>query len=130
MRAFLLLLLGCLAAFGAADDWPKVKALKSGSELRVYKKGSVQPVSAQMSELTDDNLVVIVKNSETAIPRDQIVRIDARPPAGRRWTKNSSTKDEVGPDGKQNSSESTGYSMGSRPDFETVYREAPPAPKK
>jgi hypothetical protein len=39
MRGFLLLLLAGLVAFGAEDEWAKVKALKTGSELHVYKKG-------------------------------------------------------------------------------------------
>ncbi len=128
MRIFFFLLLAGLAAFGAGDDWAKVKALKTGSELRVYKKGSAQPISALMADLTDDNLIVLVKKTETAIPKDQIERIDARPPSGSRVTKESTTKDSIGADGKETSSSSTGYSFGSKPDFETVYRHATPPP--
>ena len=129
MRAFLLLLLASLAAF-SADDWAKVKALKTGAELRVYKKGSAQPIPAQMSELTDDNLIIILKKTETAIPRDQIDRIDARPSGGRPVTKETTTKDGIGPDGSPSSSESSGLSIGSKPNFETVYRRSPGPPKK
>jgi len=43
----------------------------------------VMPV-AQMDELTDENLVVIVNTTQTAIPKDQIDRIDTRPPQRRR----------------------------------------------
>ena len=130
MRAFLLIVLACLAGFGAGDDWAKVKALKTGAELRVFKKGSTQPIAAQMADLTDDNLIVLVKKTETAIPRDQIDRIDARPSTGSRVTKETTTKDGVGPDGSQASSMSTGYSIGGKPDFETVYRRSPAMPKK
>lgn len=130
MRAFFLLMLASLAAFGAGDEWSKVKALKTGSELRIYRKGSVQPISAQMADLTDDNLIVVVKKTETAIPKDQIDRIEARPPAGSRATKETTTKDSIGPDGKESSSTSTGYSFGNKPDFETVYRRPSPSPKK
>ena len=130
MRTLFLLLLASLAAFGADDDWAKVKALKTGAELRVYKKGSKQPISAQLGELTDDSLVVILKKAETAIPKDEIERIDARPSSGNRWTKNKTAKDSVGPDGSQSSSESLGYSIGYKPDFETVYRHSPAAPNK
>jgi chromosome partitioning protein len=42
----------------------------------------VMPV-AQMDEFTDENLGVIVKKTQTAIPKDQIDRIDARPPQRR-----------------------------------------------
>ena len=130
MRTLVLLLLAALAAFAAGDDWSKVKALKTGAELHVYKKGSMQPVSAQMADLTDENLIVLIKKTETAIPRDQIDRIDARPSAGRSVTKESTTKEGVGTDGAPTSSSSTGYSFGSKPDFEMVYKRSPVAPKK
>jgi hypothetical protein len=130
MRGLLLLLLAGLAAFGAGDDWAKVKALKTGAELRVYKKGSTQPIAAQMDELTDDSLIVIVKKTQTAIPKDQIDRIDARPSNGSKVKKETTTKDTVEPDGSATSSVSTGYSFDGKPGFETVYRRPAPAPKK
>jgi hypothetical protein len=140
MRALLLVMLAGAVAFGAEDEWAKVKALKTGAEIRVFKKGSMQPVLAQMDELTDDNLIVIVKKTQTAIPKDQIDRIDARPAGGSRVTKETTTK-ETYQDSKtgQNapgapeppgSSTSTTVSMGSKPDFETVYRRPIGAPKK
>ncbi len=130
MRALLLTLLACLVGFGAADDWAKVKALKTGAELRVFKKGSTQPILAQMGDLTDDNLIVLVKKTETAIPKDQIDRIEARPAAGSRVTKETTTKDSIGPDGSPTSSMSAGYSVGGKQDFETVYRRSSVMPKK
>jgi hypothetical protein len=130
MRALLLMVLACLVGFAAGDDWAKVKALKTGAELRVFKKGSTQPISAQMGDLTDDNLIVIVKKTETAIPKDQIDRIDARPPAGSRVTKETTMKDDVGSDGSPKSSMSTNYSVGGKPDFEMVYRRSSAMPKK
>jgi hypothetical protein len=130
MRTLFLFLLAALVVFGAGDDWTKVKSLKSGAELRVYKKGSMQPVMAQMGELNDENLIVIVKKTETAIPKDQIDRIDARPSSGSRMTKETTAKDGVGPDGSPTSSVSTNYSTGSKPDFEMVYRRPPVTPKK
>ena len=129
MRGLLLLMLAGLVAFGADDEWTKVRSLKTGAELRVYKKGSTQPVSAQMDELTDENLVIIVKKTQTAIPKDQIDRIDARPPSGSP-TKETTTRQTVDADGKENTSTSTGYSFGGKPDFATVYRRPPVPPKK
>jgi hypothetical protein len=133
MRGLLLSILACAVAFGVTDDWAKVKALKTGAEIRVYKKGSMQPVTAQMDELTDDNLVILVKKTETAIPRDQIDRIDARPASGRPTkqtiTKESTKAGEVAPE-VPGSSTSTSVSWGSKPDFETVYRRPVGAPKK
>jgi hypothetical protein len=129
MRGLLLFMLAGLVAFAAGDEWTKVRSLKTGAELRVYKKGSVQPVLAQMDELTDENLVVIVKKTQMAIPKDQIDRIDARPSSGG-VTKETTTKQTVDADGKENTSTSTGYSFGGKPNFETVYRRPPGAPKK
>jgi hypothetical protein len=129
MRGFLLLMLAALVAFGADDEWTKVRALKTGAELRVYKKGATQPVLAQMDELTDENLIVLVKKTQMAIPKDQIERIDARPSGGGA-TKETTTKQTVDADGKENTSTSTGYSFGGKPNFETVYRRPPGAPKK
>ncbi len=130
MRGLLLLMLAGLVAFGAEDEWAKVKALKTGSDLRVYKKGSTQPVTAQMADLTDESLVVIVKKTQTAIPKDQIDRIDARPAGGNKPVKETTTKETIGADGQPSQSTSTGYSWGDKPGFETVYRRPPPAPKK
>jgi hypothetical protein len=129
MRGLLLLMLAGLVAFGADDDWTKVRALKTGAELRVFKKGATQPVLAQMDELTDENLVVIVKKTQMAIPMDQIDRVDARA-AGGGAKKETTTKQSVDADGKETTSTSTGYSFGGKPDFETVYRRPPSAPKK
>jgi hypothetical protein len=97
-----------------------------------------------MDELTDDNLVVINKNEQTAIPRDQIDRVDYRPSGKSRITKETTTKvnDGVGdpkavipgpnqgPSGPSTST-SSGLSIGSKPDFETIFKRPPPAaPKK
>ena len=133
-----------LLAFGADDPWAKVKELKSGAELRVYKKGSAQPLTVKMGDLTDDNLVVVDKNKETAIARDLIDRIDARPTGKPRIKSETTTKDNsldpkaaIPPSGMNgvqgpgsSSSTNTNVSLGSKPDFETVYRRPPSPPKK
>jgi len=138
MRALLLLILAGVAAFGAEDEWAKVKGLKTGAEIRVFKKGSMQPILAQMDELTDENLIVTVKKTQTAIPKDQIDRLDARPTGGSRVTKETTTKETYGDSksGAQSTPEapvtttSTSVSVGGKPDFETVYRRPVGAPKK
>ena len=132
MRRMLLLLLAAVAVFGAEDEWAKVKALKTGAEIRVLKKGSMQPVLGLMDELTEESLVILVKKTETAIPKDQIDRIDARPTGGSRVTKETKTV-ETHADEKSSApgySTSTGWSIGSKPDFETVYRRPVGTPKK
>jgi hypothetical protein len=141
-----LILLACCGAaivFAADDPWSKVKAIKSGAELRVFKKGAAQPIVVKMDEATDERLVVVNKNEQTAIAKEDIDRIDARPLSKRPITKESkqSTGDtnmdpratipspQRGQPGITSSS-STSYSLGSKPDFETVYRRPPAAPKQ
>jgi len=78
MLKTILILCSCAFAYGADDPWSKVKSLKTGTDLQVYRRGSTQPLQVKMDELTNENLVVISKNSQTAIARDEIERIDAR----------------------------------------------------
>jgi hypothetical protein len=138
-----LILCAALVAFGADDPWAKLKDLKTGTELRVFKKGAAQPLLVQMDELTDDNLVVIDKKQQTAIARDQIDRVDYRPSGKPRVTRETTTKvtDSVG-DPKavipspnpgapgSTTSTSSNLSIGSKPDFETIYKRPPSPPKK
>ena len=143
MRKFVLLFCAAFVAFAADDPWAKVKELKTGTELRVYKKGAAQPLLVQMDELTDDNLVVIDKKKQTAIARDQIERVDYRPSGKSRVTRETTTKvtDSVGdpkavipsphPDTPgSTTSTSSNVSFGSKPDFETIYKRPPSPPKK
>jgi hypothetical protein len=131
-------LLTVLLAWGADDDWAKVRALRGGTEIRVFKKGSAQPIVAKMDEASDENLVVVLKNEQVAIPRDQIDRVDARPAqAGGKSTKTTTTTTKVdptdgkaaappsqvkGPDGPSSSTSTSVVLGGSKGDFETVYR--------
>jgi hypothetical protein len=144
MRKLAFFLCTALLAFGADDPWAKVKELKTGTELRVYKKGAAQPLLVKMDELTDDNLVVIDKNAQTAIARDQIDRVDYRPSGKSRIAKETTkVNDGVGdpkaviPGPRQqgnpgpSTSTSSNVSIGSKPDFETIYRRRTGgAPKK
>jgi len=141
MRTLLVFLIAA-AAFGADDPWAKVKDLKSGAEIRIYKRGSAQPLVGTFDELRDDDIVVVVKHEQSAIPKDQIDRLDARPqkPASRIRTE-SKSQTEL-PDARSSipaprqgaprptTSSSTNVTIGSKPDFETVYRRASGAPAK
>jgi len=133
MRRILLLLFSALVAFGADDAWTKVKDIKSGTELRVFKRGVKQPILAKFDDLNDDNLIVATKNEQVAIAKDHIERIDYRPPkTGGRVTRETKTTSEV--DTKASSStvphnapglatsSSSSLSLGGKPDFETIYR--------
>jgi len=93
MLKTIIILCAAAIAFGADDPWAKVKELKTGTELQVYKRGSIQPLAVKMDELTDQNLIVINKNAQTAILRDNIDRIDARP-SGKTRTVNETKVNE------------------------------------
>ena len=115
------------------DQWIKVKELKSGTEIRIYKKGVSQPILAKAGDATEDKLIIVLKNEETAIDKNDIERVDARPQGGKRTkveskaTNNEPTAqpvDGVRPENypKPGSSYSSGLSVGSKPDLETVYQ--------
>jgi len=130
-------------AVSLADDdpWDKVRKLKSGVELRIIKQGAPQPVLGKFDEVTEESLIVVVKNEQVAIPKDKIDRIDYRPPGGSRVTKETKITQE-GPDANPSppgvpqgpagpsSSTSSNVSIGSKPDFETIYRRTAGPPKK
>lgn len=131
MLRTLLILLTAIPLAGADDPWLKVRQVKSGAELRVYKKGAKQPMLAKMDEASEEKLVVVLKNEQVAIDKDQIDRIDYRPPhpGGRMKTESKSTT-ESSDTKAPTSSTSTALTVQSKPDFETIYRRAPAPPQK
>jgi hypothetical protein len=139
MLKYLLLLVGAGALVAADDPWDKVRALKSGTEVRIFKKGAGPAVIAKFDEASAESLIVVVKKEQLAIPKEQIERIDYRPPQpGGRVTKETKSSTEV-PDTRPKppgsstagpqSSTSSNVSIGSKPDFETIYRRTA-APQK
>jgi hypothetical protein len=132
MRRLLSFCLATLTVFAADNPWDKVRELKTGTELRILKKGSRQPVLGTMDEANDDRIVVVVKNEELAIQKDDIDRIDFRPATKSRVVKETRTTQSdsaqtppVGPQGSQNgpsTSTTTSYSGAPKPDFQTIYR--------
>jgi hypothetical protein len=138
MLRILLCLFAAAMAFAAEDAWPKVKELKTGTEIRIFRKGSMQPLVAKFADATDENLAIILKNEQTAIPRDQIDRLDYRPEqkGGRMRAETKSTPHDPKPNVSNprggsgpNSSYSSGVSFGDKPGFETLYRRPLPAAK-
>ncbi|MGA2156216.1 MAG: hypothetical protein ABSH37_17545 [Bryobacteraceae bacterium] len=141
MRWFVIVLLAAVTAFAADDPWTKVRDLKSGTELRIFKKGGMHPILAKMEQANPDSLIIVLKNEELAIPRDQIDRIDYRPlRTGGRVTKE--TRETVEPADAKTAAESpnnvpgetvssgTSYAINPQPDFQTIYRRPPPEAKK
>lgn len=134
MPKALLLTFAAFVAFAADNSWDKVRDLRTGTELRIYKKGAHQPVLGSMDEANDERLIAVVKNEQVAIQKDDIDRIDYRPASKSRVTKETRTTQSdstqttpVGPvpqgtRGGPSTSTSTSFGSGSKPDFETIYR--------
>ena len=119
---------------GAEDSWSKVRELKSGVEIRIFKKGSSQPILAKADEATDDKLMAVVKNEQVAIPKIDIDRVDARPAQTSRRISKETRESNTEPNKEAistahprvpdvpGSTSSTNFSIGGKSDFETIYR--------
>ena len=141
MRSALFFFISAATIFAAEDAWNKVSKLKSGAEVRIFKRGTTQPLLGKLDEVTDDNVVVVLKSEQVAVPKDQIERIDYRPAhTGGKIVKdtkttvsgpdaNAASRPQEGP-GTQSTSTSTNLNFRSKPDFETVYRRTPAEPHK
>lgn len=141
MSRFLFLILAVAALFAADDPWSKVEGLRSGTEIRVLQRGSANPILGKIDEANSERLVLVVKNEQRAIPKDQIDRLDYRPVRGRVTVTNKAEQSDPSaarepragmnhqPEGGS-SNTSTSVSVGSKPDFETIYRRPTGAPKK
>jgi hypothetical protein len=134
MNRLLAGLLAVLPALAAGDTWNKVRELKGGTELRIFRKGAARPLIANMDQATEDKLMLVIKNEQVTIARDQIDRIDYRPSKSR--VKSETTTKSTDPDLRPQpmggakaplpgTSYSSNVSIGSKPDFETIYRRPP-----
>ncbi len=134
-RAFLVLLAFACAAMWAADDWTKVKEIRSGSELKIYRLGKPM-LEARMDQASDDNLLVATKKEQLSIPKEEIVRIDARAPGGKKGTTTTTSTTDLGEipgtdphkmnrpggsGGGPGGTMSTSKTFGGGASFETVY---------
>lgn len=131
LRFALAFLLAALACVAADDEWNKVAAIKSGTEIRVVRKGKPQPVTGKMDEAREESLVLVVKNEQIAIPKDEIDRIDARPASSKPVkTETVNTQPAYDAPGSPNRPTRPGGPSGSasssvtygKAEFETVYR--------
>lgn len=141
MSRILFFLLAAAALFGADDPWTKVQSLKSGTEIRVIKKGSTQAVIGKFDEATPERLILVLKNEQIAIPKDQVERLDYRPTGSRVSVSGKTVHEDPSaarepragmghePEGGATNT-STNVNIGSKPDFEMLYRRPIGAPKK
>ena len=140
MSRIALVLLAAAALFGADDPWAKVTALPNRSELRIYQKGVRDVITATLADATDERIVVVVKNKQTTIVKEDIARIDARPMEAKKKPETTTTQTTTDPDivphlgaGPPMSQTSTSSGMsfgGNKADFKTVYTRPSAAAKK
>jgi hypothetical protein len=113
------LLAASLASAGdTSDPWEKVKKLKTGSSLRIYKTGVGEPIAAQSADVTERKLIVIIKDAETAINKSEIDHVDYQPPA----TKTKSTTYSADGDSVSFGSNRSVNHEG----WQTIYQRTPP----
>ena len=136
MKAILAGFMLILSSAAAEDTWSKVKALKSGTEIRVFQAGTKEPLVGKIDEADDERIVLALKNEQKAVSKADIERLEARPTGGRPVTKTSTMKREdpsaelarpkVPVPGSSAtpalSSSSSSVTFGSKPGFELVYR--------
>lgn len=128
-----LIALTVAALFGADNPWLKVQQLPNRSELRIYKKGEKSPVNVILADVSEDKLVVVEKNKQYTIQKDEIDRLDARPVTPSKKTEATTTEKQNDPDYTQppnrgpalpTTSSSSSLSFGNKPDFKTLYTRA------
>lgn len=130
----------CTLLLGAETSWSKVKDLKTGAELRIYKTGARKPMNATFYDATDDRLIIATKDQQIAVPKGDIDRIDARPVSAPRKPSVEKTQTQTDPDytpgrpfagpSVPGSSSSSNVSWGNKPNFETIYLRSEGTPKK
>ena len=142
MKRLTLLTIFGFALSAAEDPWSKVQELKSGTELRIYKTGAKQPILAKMDRAGEESIVIVLKKEQVSIPKEEIERLDFRPAGGTRISKQTTSKTNTvgnpstdqqrvgGGSSGPTSSSSTSFTLGSKPDFQTIYRRLPVASKK
>src|SRR5262245_22747069 len=72
------ILISAALACAAQESWADVRSVKSGSELRIYKKGDKKPVTGNVSEISEESVVVSVKHGQESIPREEIAKVELR----------------------------------------------------
>jgi len=80
----LIFALFALAVSAADDGWRKVKAMGSGTELRVTKIGARFGIVAKLYDVTDESVIVTTKSEQLSITKDQILKIEYLPPRSAR----------------------------------------------
>jgi len=135
MKALLIGLSLIAMGFAADDAWTKVKEIQSGADVRILKAGVKDLLTANFSEADDQRVIVVIKNTQMAIAKADILKLEARPVGSKRLTKEEKMQ-KLDPAAEQAKpkvpvpgskpvpdmqSSSTSVSFGSKPGFELVY---------
>ncbi len=123
-------------SFAADDGWAKVKALASGTELRVVKTGTRSPILAKLDEATEESLVIATKTEQLSIPKDKIEKIEYRPKqtasrvvrettTGNTPTNKEATRPGPTPTPGPSRSSSSNVTIGGKLGFEVIWTRPP-----
>ena len=139
MSRIALIILSAAGLFAADNPWAKVTDLPNRSELRIYQKGVRDAITATLADATEERIVVVVKNKQMTIAKEDIERIDARPVEPKKKPEATTTQTTSDPDlaprlgagpPMPTTSTSSGMSFGgSKPDFKTIYIKPRAAPR-
>jgi hypothetical protein len=131
MPRLILILLAAATLFGADNPWLKVEQLPNRSELRIYQRGVKDFVTATLADANEERIVVVTKNKQFSIQKEEIDRLDARPMTPPKKPEVTTTEKQTEPDyapappGKPpvagTSSSSSVSFGGNKPDFKTIY---------
>ncbi len=133
MKRIVLLLLTAMVALAAEDSWLKVRELESGAELRIYRVNTKKPLPAKFDRASDESLIVITKNGQTSIPKEDIERLDCREAKPRRLVKDTRVDRKIAQKGAERTSNTipgtttsvrTGLDILS-PGFQKIYERTP-----
>ncbi|RPJ19744.1 MAG: hypothetical protein EHM35_20320 [Planctomycetaceae bacterium] len=134
MKRLALLLLTAMAALAAEDSWVQVQELKSGTDLRIYRVNVKEPLLAKFDQASDESLIVIIKNGQVSIPKEQIDRLDCRRTPPNRLVKETRTDRKIARKGAEISNNTipgattsvkTRLEIPSKSAFEKIYNRTP-----
>lgn len=125
----MLALLLTLTFFAQERPWDKVRAVESGTELRIYKRDVKVPIVARLDEATEDNLILLIEDQQVAIRRAEIDRIDRRPHQAtsrvtheRRGVRTTTAQGNTVSAAVANAARTQTLTIRSKPPFEFLYR--------
>jgi hypothetical protein len=84
--------------FATDNPWAKVIAIPNRSELRVYQKGVPNAIAATLADATEERIVVVTKNRQMMIAKEDIEGIDARPIEPKKMPEATTTQTTADPD--------------------------------